>query len=269
MPDQSSQHGRRQQAAKTAREVQAQLRAKLEATLNESNLFLKQEVNNLRCQLDFVAKQMLAFHTEDPSAASESEDTRSVGDEKMSTTHVQTTLAVEDQKESSDKHNLTSSHWLQLEQVQSCRNPALHQLISFQGGTEEPTSSEQADVTELTEADIDVDDFDENLNTPKDPPQKRAGPTREAIFNKTMMASSRGDSGMTRMLKRQGKQKKVFATQKRLKKLDERSRENLETDEGLMLINQPLVSSELLSFSDRLSNKRPSATSTSQSQPKT
>jgi hypothetical protein len=47
---------------------------------------------------------------------------------------------------------------------------------------------------------------------------------------------------------------------KSLKKLDKsishqakQSRENLETDEGLTRVNQPLVSAEVQSFSDRLS----------------
>ena len=36
-------------------------------------------------------------------------------------------------------------------------------------------------------------------------------------------------------------------------------RENLETDEGQTVINQPLISAELQSFSDRLSQHRDSA----------
>ena len=35
-----------------------------------------------------------------------------------------------------------------------------------------------------------------------------------------------------------------------------RSRENLETEEGHTVINQPLISAELQSFSDRLSQHR-------------
>lgn len=37
------------------------------------------------------------------------------------------------------------------------------------------------------------------------------------------------------------------------------SRENLETDEGQMVINQPLINVELQSFCDRLSQQRGSA----------
>ena len=83
--------------------------------------------------------------------------------------------------------------------------------------------------------------------------------SRKSVKN----ASSKDGPQLSRLgtlLSKHDKAQKILMSKKRksIKQLDKsnsllRSRENLETEEGLTMVNQPLISAEVQSFSDRLS----------------
>jgi hypothetical protein len=122
-------------------------------------------------------------------------------------------------------------------------------------------------VSHLTEADEEFSqDFDENVNTIRQPTKKKSLLVKpsDMLGRKTVKNASSKDgpqlSRLGNLLSKRDKAQKILMSKKRksFKQLEKsnslvRSRENLETEEGLTMVNQPLISAEVQSFSDRLS----------------